>query len=106
MKRTYLCLALFCLLAAGGEVRSSAAQQIAPRPLPQPQQNAPRPTPQRFRISSFGVWVRTNATGKPAYRYTYSGQADGLSPPAIFTYGYEHTMQENGPNTLNGPWIH
>ena len=50
------------------------------------------------------MWVRTEGPGYPAYRYTYRGETYGFPRPAIFTYGYEHEMQENGPFTLNGQW--
>ena len=46
---------------------------------------------QRFKYSSYGVWVRTMGPGYPAYRYTYSGQKDNFPLPAIFQSGSEHT---------------
>jgi hypothetical protein len=108
MKRIFALVALLTLWVA--PVR---AQEIVRTPQPvQPDQasqadriRAPRPTrPHRFQISSFGVWVRTEGPGYPAYRYTYRGETYGFPRPAIFTYGYEHEMQENGPFTLNGQW--
>ena len=62
------------------------------------------PRPHRFQISSDGTWVRTEGPGYPAYRYTYRGEIYGFLRPTLFTYGYEHEMQENGPFSLNGQW--
>ena len=55
-----------------------------------------RKYPPRYRYSSFGVWVKTNAPGYPAYRYTYRGAADGFPPPAYLYYGYPHSGDGSG----------
>jgi hypothetical protein len=53
--------------------------------------------PHRLRYSSYGVWVRTNAPGYPAYKYTYRGKINGFPEPGIFIYGSEHTNLTYGP---------
>ena len=102
MKRMLASVALLLLWATAApaqeQIETPRAAQAA-----RPQAGRP-PRPHRFQISSFGVWVRTDAPGYPAYRYTYRGEVYGFPRPAIYTYGYEHEMQENGPFTLNGQW--
>ena len=117
MKRMVCSLALLAALAQGVMAQEEVG---APRPLrgllaapaqpapPTAPQSAPQP-PQpgrqhRFRISSYGAWVRTTGPGYPAYRYTYRGETSGFLRPTLFTYGYEHEYQDNGPFTLNGQW--
>ena len=103
MKRLLVTVALVALWVAP----AAGQEQIeTPRPAPQaaPRPGVRPPRPHRFQISSFGVWVRTDAPGYPAYRYTYRGEIYGFQRPAIFQYGYEHEMQENGPFSLNGQW--
>jgi hypothetical protein len=87
MKRWFLGVALLALTA------SSAL--AAPPQAGQPGQSgptvaAPRHQP-RFKYSSYGVWVRTDGPGYPAYRYTWRGQKDNFPMPAIFQSGSEHT---------------
>jgi hypothetical protein len=53
--------------------------------------------PHRLKYSSYGVWVRTNAPGYPAYKYTYRGHINGFPEPGIFIYGSEHTNLTYGP---------
>ena len=107
MKRVALCLAVLFVASAVLASDNLRAQEPihAPAPLaePQPQPQGPRHQ-RRFKVAPFGVWVRTNAPGYPAYRYTYRGEIYGAQRPAIFQYGYEHEMQENGPFSLNGQW--
>ncbi len=107
MKRVLLSVVLLALPAtwALGQEQIEAVPVRPPAGAAQP--GAPQAGPprrHRFQISSFGVWVRTDAPGYPAYRYTYRGEIYGFQRPAIFQYGYEHEMQENGPYSLNGNW--
>ncbi|HTU25900.1 MAG TPA: hypothetical protein VMF30_10915 [Pirellulales bacterium] len=80
---------------------STAVADPPTNELPPPQTNPPANPParaampprhqQRWRYSSYGVWVRTNGPGYPAYRYTWRGQKDNFPMPAIFHSGSEHT---------------
>ena len=90
MKRLILGVALLVLTA------SSALAAPPPANPPAEVVGPPRHQP-RFRYSSYGVWVRTNAPGYPAYRYTYRGQKDNFPLPAIFQSGSEHTNYTYGP---------
>ncbi len=110
MKRIFASVALLGLLAPAArgqeEIEAPRAQQRAAAP-PQGASGYPLvrpPRPHRFQISSYGTWVRTEGPGYPAYRYTYRGEIYGFLRPTLFTYGYEHEMQENGPFSLNGQW--
>ncbi len=106
MKRILVSVALLVLSVTPAPAQEQIetprpAQAVGPQAAP-PQ--AGRPRTHRFQISSWGVWVRTDAPGYPAYRYTYRGEIYGFQRPAIFQYGNEHQMQENGPFSLNGQW--
>ncbi|HEX4143017.1 MAG TPA: hypothetical protein VHY91_05665 [Pirellulales bacterium] len=84
MKRWILGVALLAL---------TASSALAAPPTANPPGNSvipPRHQP-RFKYSSYGVWVRTNGPGYPAYRYTWRGQKDNFPMPAIFQSGSEHT---------------
>jgi hypothetical protein len=95
------------LLLAVAVISSLVSAVTAQEPIPpgrMARQATPESTPaqpprhyQRFKYSSYGVWVRTNAPGYPAYRYTYSGQKDGFPMPAIFQSGMEHSNWTYGP---------
>ncbi len=102
MKRILISVVLLSLSA----VSAWGQEQVeTPRPVQAVDPRTGRPPRQRrFQIAPFGVWVRTEGPGYPAYRYTYRGEIEGFLRPAIFTYGYEHEMQENGPFSLNGQW--
>ena len=104
MKRILTSVALLALYAAPAfgqeQIETPRPAQVAPQVTAQ----GTRVRPRRFQISSYGVWVRTDAPGYPAYRYTYRGETYGFQRPALFTYGNEHQMQENGPFSLNGQW--
>jgi len=89
MKRWILGVALFALTASS----ALAAQPPADLPGVQPAPSVVRPPRHqpRFKYSSYGVWVRTDGPGYPAYRYTWRGQKDNFPMPAIFQSGSEHT---------------
>jgi hypothetical protein len=84
MKRWILGFALMALTASSAWAAPPQANQPGPTVAP------PRHQP-RFKYSSYGVWVRTDGPGYPAYRYTWRGQKDNFPMPAIFQSGSEHT---------------
>jgi hypothetical protein len=87
MKRLILGVALLALTISSA---GATPPQTPPTGQPGETVGPPRHQP-RWRYSSYGVWVRTNAPGYPAYRYTYRGQKDNFPMPAIFQSGSEHT---------------
>jgi hypothetical protein len=93
MKRLILGVALLALTISSAW---AAPPQSSP-PSGQPGEVVQPPRHQhRWRYSSYGVWVRTNGPGYPAYRYTYRGQQDNFPLPAIFQSGSEHTNYTYG----------
>lgn len=88
MKRWILGFALLVLIVPSAW--ADGPQGNPPNNLPSEEVAPPRHQP-RFRYSSYGVWVRTNGPGYPAYRYTYRGQKDNFPLPAIFQSGMEHS---------------
>jgi hypothetical protein len=94
MKRWILGVVLLALTASSA---LAAQPPVNPPANPPVSVVAPPRHHPRFQYSSYGVWVRTNAPGYPAYRYTYRGQKDNFPLPAIFMSGSEHTNYTYGP---------
>ena len=83
MKRWMVTMALLAGAFAGGAAQAGEKHKLK--------------HPPRYRYGSYGVWVKTNAPGYPAYRYTYRGASSNFPPPAHLYYGYPHSGDGTGP---------